>query len=109
MVKFDDLLDELKDGLVKIARTEAVGFFDQARADGQAFLTALEADLKTWTQQLAADQLSIGDFTFLVRGKQDLAKMAALTQAGLAAVRIDKIRSAMIELIITVAGKAATL
>jgi hypothetical protein len=108
MAKFDDLLNELKDGLLQIARTEAVGFVEQAKSDGQAFLTALEADLKTWTEQLAAGQLSPNDFKFLVQGKADLARMNALTQAGLASVRIDRIRSAMIDLIITVAGKAAS-
>jgi hypothetical protein len=54
---------------------------------------------------MADGTLAPKDFAFLVRGKKDLATMNALTQAGLAAIRIDQIRSAMIDLIITAAAK----
>jgi hypothetical protein len=109
MAKFDELLNELRDGIIQIAKTEAIGFVEEAKSDGQAFLAALQADLKTWTEQLAAGKLSPDDFKFLIRGKQDLARMNALTEAGLAAIRIDRIRSAVIDLIITVASKAIAL
>jgi len=105
MSKFDDFVKAVKTGIVDIATKEARDFVGAAQADGQAFLDALKADLQTWTQQLAAGTLTPGDFAFLVRGKKDLATMNALTEAGLAAIRIDKIRSAVIDLIITAAGK----
>ena len=109
MAKFDELLNGLKDGIIQIAKTEAIGYVEEAKSDGQAFLTALQADLKTWTEQVVAGTLSLDDFKFLVRGKQDLAKMNALTEAGLARIRIDKIRAAVIDLIITAASKAIAL
>ena len=105
MSRFDDVLQEIRAGVVTIARKEAADFVKQATDDGQQFLDALEADLKEWTKQLAAGRLSAADFAFLVRGKKDLAEMRALTEAGLAATRIDRIRSAVIDLVITAAGK----
>jgi hypothetical protein len=105
MAKFDDFMSGVKTGIIDIATKEAKDYLGAAQADGHAFLDALKADLQTWTQQLASGALSPGDFAFLVRGKKDLATMNALTQAGLAAIRIDKIRAAVIELIITAAGK----
>jgi len=105
MSKFDDFLQEVRSGVLDIARGEAAEFLKEARDDGQKFVDAFRADLEAWTQQLAAGQLSIADFEFLVRGKKDLAKMAALTQAGLAAIRIDRIRTASIDLIIKAAGR----
>lgn len=105
MVDFDAFLKELKIGVRDIAREEAKGFVRATRRDGKEFLEAIEEDLELWTNQLAEGKLTVEDFEFLVRGKKDLAKMKTLTQAGLAAVRIDRIRMAMIELIITAAGK----
>ena len=72
---------------------------------GREFVDAVRADLDEWARQLAAGKLSKSDFDFLVRGKKDLAEMNALTQAGLAAVRIERIRTASIDLITTAASK----
>jgi len=105
MSRFTDFLSEVKDGTKQIAVTQAKQFADAVIEDGQAFLGSLEDDLKTWTQQLASGQLSPKDFAFLVRGKEDLAKMSALTEAGMAAIQIDSVRSALVALIITAAGK----
>jgi len=103
--KFDAFLKEVKAGVIAIARGEAKEFAKQARADSKKFVDAIRADLEKWTRQLAAGELSKGDFDFLVRGKKDLAEMNALTQAGLAAVRIERIRTASIDLITTAASK----
>ena len=103
--KFDNFLKEVKAGVIAIARGEAKEFAKQARADGQKFVDAIRADLEKWARQLAAGELSKSDFDFLVRGKKDLAEMNALTQAGLAAVRVERIRTASIALIVTAAGK----
>lgn len=105
MFDFDKFLQELKDGAVEIAKREATGFVREATSDGTAFLNAVKADLQTWTQQFAEGKLSKEDFEFLVKGKRDLAKMETLKQAGLAAIQVDKIRVALIDLIITAAGK----
>ena len=50
--------------------------------------------------------MSKDELDFLIRGKKDLAKMNALTQAGLTAVRIDQIRLALIDLLVKAAGAA---
>lgn len=105
MSKFDDFLHEIKTGAQQIAQQEAAEFLDAATKDAQAFLNDLETDLKTWTQQLASGQLSSADFEFLVKGKSDLAQMVALKKAGLAAIRIDRIRNALIDLVIKAASK----
>lgn len=105
MVKFEEFFKELKKGARKVAKKEAAKFTQAATDDGKDFLEAIKIDLGTWTNQLAQGKLSPENFAFLVRGKKDLAQMKALTQAGLAAIRIDRVRMAMIDLIITAAGK----
>ena len=103
--KLDNFLKEVKTGVIAIAKGEAGEFAKQARADGQEFVDAVRADLEKWARQLAAGDLSKSDFDFLVRGKKDLVEMNALTQAGLAAARIERIRTASIDLIVTAASK----
>ncbi|HEV8540745.1 MAG TPA: hypothetical protein VGQ60_06240 [Nitrospiraceae bacterium] len=105
MANFDQFFKELKKGSVEIAKREASDFVKEATSDGNAFLDSVKADLKTWTKQLATGKLTKEDFEFLVKGKKDLAKMEALTQAGLAAIRVERIRVAMIDLVITAAGE----
>ena len=105
MLDFDAFFKELKAGMAEIAKKEATDFVSEATSDGDVFLNAVKADLKKWAKQYAEGKLSKENFEFLVKGKKDLAKMEALTQAGLAAIRVDRIRMAMIDLIITTAGK----
>ncbi len=102
---FDGFLQEIKTGITNIAKTQAASFIQEAESDGKAFIDAAKADLQNWTKQLADGKLTPSQFKFLVQGKKDVAEMAALTQAGLAAVHIDQIRSAVIDLVITAAGK----
>lgn len=105
MFDFDKFFRELKAGAVEIAKAEATDFVKEASGDGKTFLDAMKADLKKWTKQYAEGKLSKEDFEFLVKGKKDLAKMEALTQAGLAAIKVDRIRVALIDLVITAAFK----
>ncbi len=105
MPDFDQFFRELNDGARDIAMREASGFVKEATDDSNDFLEAIKGDLEIWAKQVANGTLSVQDFEFLVRGKKDFAQMKALTRAGLAAVRIDRIRTAMIDLLISAAGK----
>ncbi len=101
---FDLFFDTVKKGVVDIAKEEAADFLDQAKDDGTAFLEESKDRLKKWTQMLKDGTLDKDDFAFLIKGQKDLAKMNGLTQAGMAAVRIDRIRVAVIDLVIKAAG-----
>jgi hypothetical protein len=105
MFNFNRFLKELQAGAVEIAKKEGAEYLKSAKADSQDFLETVKADLKRWTKLLAQGRLTKEDYEFLVKGKKDLAEMNALTQAGLAAVRVDRVRVALIDLIITTAFK----
>lgn len=106
MANFDEFLNEVKDEIVELARKEAGEFVTQAKDDAQAFLNNIKDDLQTWLKQLADGQLSKEDFEFLVKGRKDVAEMAALTQVGLAKVRMEKIVNGVIDIVINAALKA---
>ena len=107
MATFDQIADEVKRGLLQLLAQDGQSAVQAALSDGAAFLQDTRSDLDRWTQQLAAGQLSKDECASLVRGRQDLAQMAGLKRAGLAAIRIDQIKNALIQLIITAAGKVA--
>lgn len=105
MAKFEDVLEEVKRGIIEIVTREGTEYIDAAVRDAEAFLKESREELERWLKQLAAGQLSKDELASLVRGKKDLAEMVALKQAGLAAARIDRIRTALINLVITAVGK----
>ena len=102
---FDSFLKEVKAGIKDIAKTEASDFVKEATSDGKDFLDSIKADLKKWTKQMVDGKLSVDDFEFLLKGKEDLAKMEALKQAGLAAIRVDRVKVAIFDLIVSAASK----
>jgi len=100
---FDAFLDAAKKGVVDVAKTEAFDYLQDAQSDGNAFLESTKQDLLVWTQQLADGLLSQEEFEFLVKGQKDLAKMEALTQAGVGAAKIEAVRSGVINAVLTAA------
>jgi len=100
---FDQFFEVLKAGAVDIAKAEGKEFVKEATKDGKQFLDDLKDDLVRWTKLVEEKKLTKDEFKFLVNGQKDLAKMHALTQAGMAAVRIDRMRVALVDLVIKAA------
>lgn len=100
---FDEFVEAAKQGIVEVAKTETRDFLQDTQADGEAFLESTKQDLLVWTQQLADGLLSKEEFEFLVKGQKDLAKMEALTRAGVGAAKIDAVRTGVINAVLTAA------
>jgi len=105
MASFTDFLNVLKDDLLELGKQQLQEHVDALLKDGQDFAKEVEEDLKQWTQQLAAGEMSSAGFEMAVRGKAELAKMEALKQAGLAAIRIDKLKQGILETVVNAATK----
>ncbi|NKB81442.1 MAG: hypothetical protein GKS05_06090 [Nitrospirales bacterium] len=97
---FDQFFDDLKTGITDLAKNDVPEFLREATDDGKEFLGSMRNDLLDWTQQLADGQLSKDEFEFLVKGRKDLAKMEALTQAGATVVKVNQLKSSVVSLII---------
>lgn len=100
MPDFDAFFEDLKKGVAAIAEKEAAGFVTEARADGERFLEDSKEDLKKWALQLDGGEMSKEDFEFLVNGKKEVMVMKACTQAGLAAASVERVRGAVVGLLI---------
>ncbi len=105
MSKFDDFIAALEDGVRRLAKDRLKGFETQALSDTRAFIAKSKKDLERWTALLAEGKLSEQDFCDLVQAKKDLAELHALTDAGLALIKLDRFRTGLINLIIETAAE----
>lgn len=103
MPDFNDFLTLLKEHLVTLGRSEVEEHAEALLQDGQDFAQQAEADLKQWTGALAAGAMTGPEFRLAVRGRAELAQMEALKQAGLAAIRIDKLKQSIVDTIVDAA------
>ena len=104
---FNQFFQQLKDGAVQIAQQEATQYVEDVKKGGLDFLDTSKDYLDKWTKQLAAGTIDKEDFEFLVKGLTwDVAEMEALKNAGMSAVRIERIQDALIDLILKAAFSA---
>ncbi len=100
---FDKFLEAVKSDVVDVAKTEAVDFIEETKADGDACIKETKKDLLVWTEQLSDGLFTPDEFEFLVEGKKDLAKMEALMRSGVAAAKVDAIRQGVVKVVVTAA------
>jgi len=103
MSNFDDFVDAVEEGVKELAKKTLKGFKDEALADAKSFLEASKDDLQRWTKLLAKGELSQNDFEWLVTGRKDVAELHALKQSGLAIIRLDRFKNALLDLVIDTA------
>ncbi len=100
MAGFSDFLSTVKLGIAQLAAGSFGEAKQAAERDAQEFLQKTEADLKRWTDLLVDGKLTHEEFEFLVMGRKEVATMEALKQAGLAQVRVDRFRNAILHLVV---------
>jgi hypothetical protein len=99
------ILKDLETKIINLAKSSFKDATKQATADSKALWEELKEDVARWIKLLSEHKITGAEFELLAIGKEDLIKMTALTQAGLALARIDKFKGAVIDLIIdTVTG-----
>ena len=103
MSNFNNFINIIEEGVKELAKKTLKGFKDEALSDTKNFLKETEEDLKRWTKLLAKGELSQDDFEWLVLSRKDVAELHALKQAGLALVRTDRFKNALIDLVIDTA------
>ena len=103
MADFMEFLNKLKNDILELGKHELTEHSDEFLKDGQDFVNEVKEDLKTWTKQLAAGEMSEEEFKMAVSGKAELAKMKAITQLGLTKIRIDKLKQGIIDTVVSAA------
>ena len=106
MSDFDDFLAQLKKELSALAKSEVAGHVNAFLTDADQFVAETRSDLEMWTAELAQGQMTPEGFELAVRGKAEVLKLRALTEAGLAAVKIDRLKAAILDRVVSAAKKA---
>jgi hypothetical protein len=99
-VDFDAIFEQLKNGVVNLAKSTLSNYVNDARTDAQNMLNAMKEKLKRWTSLLIDKSLTTEDFEWLVNSQKDLVEMACLKEAGLAAIRIDQFKASVMNLVV---------
>lgn len=103
---FNDIFQGLKSAIESYAKKEVNDYWKEAVGDAGEFLDKTKDQLERWTKRLSNGELSTDDFTWLVKGKKDLAEMKLLKQAGLTLIRVDQFKAGLLDVIVnTVVGK----
>lgn len=97
MFDFDAFLETLKTDLSELVTDFGEDLKDDLLKDAKSFAQNTKEDLIRWSKQLKDGELSQEDFEFLLKAKKDLAEMEALKQRGLAQVKLDKLKLAIID------------
>ena len=100
-INFQEIFNNLKQGVSSLAETSLKDFVLQAKSDGQKILDSMKAKLEKWSNQLANGELSPEDFKELILGQKDLLEMVALKEAGLLLISAEAFKNSVLNLIIT--------
>jgi len=94
------LFKTLQSNITDLAKQSLSDYLTQATSDGDAVLSNLKDKIDLWSLQLSTGDLDSDDFKSLILGEKDLMKMDALTQQGLALIRVDQFKNDVCNLII---------
>lgn len=100
MSDLNAMFQDISNGVLQIVKQAAGQYASQAAKDARAFLDAAKPRLGQWIQDLSDGKITKDQFEFQAAGLQDVAALAALTEAGLAAATLDAVRSKIVSCVI---------
>lgn len=99
------IISEVTSKIVDLAKQEAEGYIEQASRDAVDFVKLVFDNMNRWAKLVISEELTMSEFKFLLKGQKGLLVMHSLSLAGLAAVRIQRIRDGIINILVsTVTG-----
>ena len=98
--RFRKIMRELKDNVDGLTKLTVRKYRKDAKKDADRLLRSMRKDLRRWTRLLEKGDLTTMDFEFLVESQVASAKMSALQNAGIAAIRLQAYRSSLFNMII---------
>ena len=101
---FEDVFNDLKQGVAALARETITSYAAQAATEGRQILVKMKDKLKRWSKEYAAGNLNDADLQFLMASEKELMEMKALQQLGIAKIQLDKFKNGMINLVVKAIG-----
>jgi hypothetical protein len=95
----DQIGSTIINGIADLAKRSFGSYLSEARQCGVETLQAMKVELERWTQELKSGKIDPDDLEDLVAGREDLIKLDALKQAGIAAIELDKLKAGIVNLV----------
>ena len=105
-IDFKNLFSQLRTAIIDLAKENFTELVAEAASDGTSLLHTLQDDIKKYSQELADGEITSAQLKLLLLGDEDLVKMSALTEAGLAEAKADAFRT---EVFNTIANTVTSL
>lgn len=100
-IEVNSIINTIKTGITGIAQTSLKNYLPQVEADAQSIANVLQSNIEAWTTQLTSGAISADDLKDLILTDEDVLKVAALTQKGLAQIQLDQFKQQVANLIVT--------
>jgi hypothetical protein len=100
MADIKQILGDLSQAVITLAKGTFSNFRKEAEADSIEFLNTSKVDLEKWTLQFANGDIDQDNITSLIKGQKDLLLMNALTEKGIALSTLDQFRNDVINLVL---------
>lgn len=97
MADFQKLLQEIKDQAIAVAKDQLNEYLSEAKLDVESFIVKVQTKLESWTKSLLEGKMDADEFGFLLKSQRDLTELNTLKAKGLAQVRIDKFKNALLD------------
>lgn len=96
----DELIKLLKEELIKVLGESYNDYQQETKQDIDAFLQASKIKLERWTNLLAAQDLTINEYEWLLQSQKDLMVLSALKKSGVSALRLGHLKNKIIKTIL---------
>lgn len=97
MATLDDFWHDVLSGLGDLVQTHLTEHKDEALEGATAFLQSSEVDVKKYTMLFTKGEINRDDYYWLLKSRLDLARLHAVTEVGIAQVRLEHFRIALID------------
>ncbi len=98
-INFNQFFQSIEGGVESLAKTSMRDYLGEAKTDGKSIVDSMKEELQQWAAEVEEGALTEEDLGFLVKEQAALTEMTALKEAGLAAVRIDKFKTGVTNVI----------
>lgn len=102
------ILGDLEKGAIDAAKEVAIEQLKEAAADAIDFVKVALPAISRYADLYLSNRITADEFGSLMAGLGDLAEMNGLTQAGVAAVKIDETKNVILKTITSIATGAIT-
>ncbi|MGN6265953.1 MAG: hypothetical protein ACTHM5_09780 [Ginsengibacter sp.] len=97
---FETLFKSIQTEVISLAKKSLEDSLKEAKADGMDVLDGLKANIKKWSLQVVNKEMTIDDLKFLMETQKEEMEMAALKEAGLKEIELDKFKNGIVGIVI---------